>query len=308
MMIYTCTLNPSVDYVVEAQQIELGKLNRATKTSYFPGGKGINVSRVLKRLHIHNIALGFIGGFTGQFIADELKREHILTDFITVPGQTRLNIKLKGERETEINGEGPVISDKHKEALIDKIKQIKKGDILVLAGSLPPSIDDTFYVMMMEEAKKRKVAVVVDTSGSALKQAIAYEPFLLKPNQMELGELFGVSIHSRHQIIEYGKKLIDNGVQHVIVSLAGDGAILFHKDVILIAQAPKGMVKNSVGAGDSMVAGFLAAYVNEAPLEEAFRYSVAAGSATAFSEDLCTEDGVHRLLSEVTITRMEDAV
>ncbi|ACJ33843.1 Fructose-1-phosphate kinase [Anoxybacillus flavithermus WK1] len=308
MMIYTCTLNPSVDYVVEAQQIELGKLNRATKTSYFPGGKGINVSRVLKRLHIHNIALGFIGGFTGQFIADELKREHILTDFITVRGQTRLNIKLKGERETEINGEGPVISDEHKEALIDKIKQLKKGDILVLAGSLPPSIDDTFYVMMMEEAKKRKVAVVVDTSGSALKQAIAYEPFLLKPNQMELGELFGVSIHSRDQIIEYGKKLIDNGVQHVIVSLAGDGAILFHKDVILIAQAPKGMVKNSVGAGDSMVAGFLAAYVNEAPLEEAFRYSVAAGSATAFSEDLCTEDEVYRLLEQVTIIRMEDCV
>lgn len=308
MMIYTCTLNPSVDYVVEAQQIELGKLNRATKTSYFPGGKGINVSRVLKRLHVHNVALGFIGGFTGQFIADELKREHILTDFIAVPGQTRLNIKLKGERETEINGEGPVISDKHKEALIDKIKQLKKGDILVLAGSLPPSIDDTFYVMMMEEAKKRKVAVVVDTSGSALKQAIAYEPFLLKPNQMELGELFGVSIHSRHQIIEYGKKLIDNGVQHVIVSLAGDGAILFHKDVILIAQAPKGMVKNSVGAGDSMVAGFLAAYVNEAPLEEAFRYSVAAGSATAFSEDLCTEDEVYRLLEQVTIIRMEDRV
>ncbi|NNU89929.1 1-phosphofructokinase [Anoxybacillus sp. CHMUD] len=307
-MIYTCTLNPSVDYVVEAQQIELGKLNRATKTSYFPGGKGINVSRVLKRLHVHNVALGFIGGFTGQFIADELKREHILTDFIAVPGQTRLNIKLKGERETEINGEGPVISDKHKEALIDKIKQLKKGDILVLAGSLPPSIDDTFYVMMMEEAKKRKVAVVVDTSGSALKQAIAYEPFLLKPNQMELGELFGVSIHSRHQIIEYGKKLIDNGVQHVIVSLAGDGAILFHKDVILIAQAPKGMVKNSVGAGDSMVAGFLAAYVNEAPLEEAFRYSVAAGSATAFSEDLCTEDEVYRLLEQVTIIRMEDRV
>ncbi|MCL6616060.1 MAG: 1-phosphofructokinase [Anoxybacillus ayderensis] len=307
-MIYTCTLNPSVDYVVKAQQIELGKLNRATKTAYFPGGKGINVSRVLKRLHVHNIALGFIGGFTGQFIADELKMEHILTDFITVPGQTRLNIKLKGERETEINGEGPVISDEHKEALIDKIKQLKKGDILVLAGSLPPSVDDTFYVTMMEEAKKRRVAVVVDTSGNALKQAVAYEPFLLKPNQMELGELFGVSIHSRHQMLEYGKKLINNGVQHVIVSLAGDGAILFHKDVILVAQAPKGIVKNSVGAGDSMVAGFLAAYVNEASLEEAFRYSVAAGSATAFSEDLCTEEEVHRLLDEVKIIRMEERV
>ncbi|MBA2877976.1 1-phosphofructokinase [Anoxybacillus ayderensis] len=307
-MIYTCTLNPSVDYVVKAQQIELGKLNRATKTAYFPGGKGINVSRVLKRLHVHNIALGFIGGFTGQFIADELKREHILTDFITVPGQTRLNIKLKGEKETEINGEGPIISDEHKEALIAKIKQLKKGDILVLAGSLPPSVDDTFYVTMMEEAKKRRVAVVVDTSGNALKQAVAYEPFLLKPNQMELGELFGVSIHSRHQMLEYGKKLINNGVQHVIVSLAGDGAILFHKDVILVAQAPKGIVKNSVGAGDSMVAGFLAAYVNEASLEEAFRYSVAAGSATAFSEDLCTEEEVHRLLDEVKIIRMEERV
>ncbi|MBB6176828.1 1-phosphofructokinase [Anoxybacillus tengchongensis] len=307
-MIYTCTLNPSVDYVVEAQQIELGQLNRATKTAYFPGGKGINVSRVLKRLHVHNVALGFIGGFTGQFIADELKREHILTDFIAVPGQTRLNIKLKGEKETEINGEGPVISDEHKEALIDKIKQLKKGDILVLAGSLPPSVDDTFYVTMIEEAKKRRVSVVVDTSGKALKQAVAYEPFLLKPNQIELGELFGAHIHSHHQIIEYGKKLIDNGVQHVIVSLAGDGAFLFHKDVILVAQAPKGIVKNSVGAGDSMVAGFLAAYVNEASLEEAFRYSVAAGSATAFSEDLCTEEEVHRLLGEVNITRMEDDV
>ncbi|MGG6431815.1 1-phosphofructokinase [Anoxybacillus sp. D401a] len=307
-MIYTCTLNPSVDYIVEAQQIEIGQLNRATKTAYFPGGKGINVSRVLKRLNVHNVALGFVGGFTGQFISDELKREHILTDFITVAGQTRLNIKLKGEKETEINGEGPAISDEHKEALIAKIKQLKKGDILVLGGSLPPSVDDAFYIRMIEEAKKQRVAVVVDTSGNALKQAVAYEPFLLKPNQMELGELFGVSIHSRHQMMEYGKKLINNGVQHVIVSLAGDGAILFHKDVILVAQAPKGIVKNSVGAGDSMVAGFLAAYVNEASLEEAFRYSVAAGSATAFSEDLCTEEEVHRLLDEVKIMRTEELV
>ncbi|GMB09677.1 fructose-1-phosphate kinase [Thermolongibacillus altinsuensis] len=305
-MIYTCTLNPSVDYVVELTDFHFGELNRATKTAFFPGGKGINVSRVLKRLGVDNTAFGFIGGFTGNFITDALKKEQIHCDFVEVDGDTRINIKLKASIETEINGQGPLVSDKDQQQLIDRIERLQEGDFLVLAGSLPPSLPAHFYITMMETAKKKGVHVVVDTSGDALKQAIANKPFLVKPNQFELGELFETTIRSHEEIITYGKKLIEDGVEHVIVSLAGDGAFFFHKDMTLFATVPKGVVKNSVGAGDSMVAGFLAAYVNGKSLEEAFRYSVAAGSATAFSEDLCTKVKVEQLLNEITITRMGD--
>jgi 1-phosphofructokinase len=303
-MIYTCTLNPSVDYVVEVEHFRVGELNRATKTAAFPGGKGINVSRVLKRLGVDSTAFGFIGGFTGAFIESELKKEDIRADFVKVNGDTRINIKLKSGEETEINGQGPTILPEHQGELMNKIQAFNQEDILVLAGSIPPSISADFYNRMVETAKQNGVKVVVDTSGPALKQFIQHHPFLMKPNHHELGELFDTEISSKNDIISYGSKLVELGVEHVIVSMAGDGAFFFNKDKTLFATAPKGIVKNSVGAGDSMVAGFLAAYLNEQDVEKAFQYSVATGSATAFSEDLCTKEKVEQLLHEVKVTRV----
>jgi 1-phosphofructokinase len=303
-MIYTCTLNPSVDYIVEVEHFRVGELNRATKTATFPGGKGINVSRVLKRLGVDSTAFGFIGGFTGAFIESELKKEEICADFVIVNGDTRINIKLKSGEETEINGQGPTILPKHQDELMNKIQAFNQADILVLAGSIPPSISVDFYNRMVETAKQNGVKVVVDTSGPALKQLIQHHPFLMKPNHHELGELFDTEISSKNDIISYGYKLVELGVENVIVSMAGDGAFFFNKEKILFATAPKGTVKNSVGAGDSMVAGFLAAYLNEQDIEKAFQYSVATGSATAFSEDLCTKEKVEQLLHEVKVTQV----
>ncbi|HZG59805.1 MAG TPA: 1-phosphofructokinase [Anoxybacillus sp.] len=303
-MIYTCTLNPSVDYIVEVERFRIGELNRAAKTAAFPGGKGINVSRVLKRLGVDNTAFGFIGGFTGAFIESELKKEEIHADFVKVNGDTRINIKLKSGEETEINGQGPSILPDHQDELMNKIQVLNQEDILVLAGSIPPSISADFYNQMVDIAKQKGVKVAVDTSGPALKQFIQHHPFFIKPNHHELGELFDTKISSKNDILSYGYKLVELGVENVIVSMAGDGAFFFNKEKILFATAPKGIVKNSVGAGDSMVAGFLAAYLNEQDIEKAFQYSVAAGSATAFSEDLCTKDKVEQLLHEVKVTQV----
>jgi 1-phosphofructokinase len=302
-MIYTCTLNPSVDYIVHVDELRVGELNRAVKTLAFPGGKGINVSRVLKRLGVESTALGFIGGFTGAFIIEQLQNENIACDFVEVPGNTRINVKLKSGIETEINGQGPMIEPKYEEALIKKMQALTEDDVVVLAGSVPSSLSPDIYEKIIDEAKKGKAKVVVDTSGPALKQLLARKPFLAKPNHKELAELFETSFHSKDEIMVYGRRLVELGVENVIVSMAGNGAFYFNKEMTLFAKAPKGTVKNSVGAGDSMVAGFLAAYTSGKSLEEAFAYSVASGSATAFSEDLCTKDRVEQLVCEVNVKR-----
>ncbi|WP_027410313.1 1-phosphofructokinase [Anoxybacillus tepidamans] len=304
-MIYTCTLNPSVDYIVEVDDFHIGELNRATKTTIFPGGKGINVSRVLKRLGVDNTALGFIGGFTGKYIEDELQRENIRFDFVKVPGNTRINIKLKHGKETEINGCGPMISPQWEAELIHKIQSLQSGDVLVLAGSIPSSVSTSFEQKIINTARAMNVQVAVDTSGDALKQWIKYKPFFIKPNHRELGELFDTVLHKKEEAITYGFKLVELGVENVIVSLADEGALFFNQDVALLAEAPKGTVRNSVGAGDSMVAGFLAAYTGGKNIEESFAYSVAAGSATAFSHDLCTKEKVEQLFHKVKVTRIE---
>ncbi|SFA40475.1 fructose-1-phosphate kinase [Parageobacillus thermantarcticus] len=300
-MIYTCTLNPSVDYIVHVDELRLGELNRAVKTLTFPGGKGINVSRVLKRLGVESTALGFIGGFTGSFIIEQLQNENIACDFVEVPGNTRINVKLKSGTETEINGQGPMMEPEHEEALIKKLQALTENDVVVLAGSVPSSLSPDVYEKIIDEAKKAKAKVVVDTSGPVLKQLLARKPFLAKPNHKELAELFETSFHSQDEIMVYGRRLAELGVENVIVSMAGNGAFYFNKEITLFAEAPKGTVKNSVGAGDSMVAGFLAAYTSGKSLEEAFAYSVASGSATAFSEDLCTKDYVEQLIREVNV-------
>lgn len=304
-MIYTCTLNPSIDYVVEVDNVEIGSLNRANKTAFYPGGKGINVSRVLKRLGQTSTALGFVGGFTGDFIRDSLKEEEIIQAFTFVDGPTRVNIKLKSSVETEINGQGSEISPQKERELFEKIASLTDQDYLVLAGSLPPTISPNFYQLIAKQCQENNVRFIVDTSGEALAGILDYRPFLIKPNQSELGELFNVAITTVEEAIKYGKKLLeDNGPENVIISLGGNGALLLNKEITAYANVPKGQLKNSVGAGDSLVAGFIASYVENRDFLKAFKNGIAAGSATAFSNDLCEKSNLEKLLPEIIIKNL----
>ncbi|MED1864056.1 1-phosphofructokinase [Fictibacillus nanhaiensis] len=300
-MIYTCTLNPSIDYVARVDDFKEGQLNRTSDTFVYPGGKGINVSRVLKHLGIDSTALGFTGGFTGAFIKDFLTEEQILHDFINVSEVTRINVKLKSLKETEINGQGPSISIENQLELLQKINNMSEGDFLLLAGSIPPSISDDFYADITEKCNKKGIHAVIDTAGEGLLKTLPFRPYLIKPNHQELGELFQADVNSKEDAIFYGKKLLEAGVQNVIVSMAGDGAIFLDQERVLLSNVPVGTVKNSVGAGDSVVAGFLSQIIQERDLSTAFQYGVAAGSATAFSEDLCTLEQVESLRKQIVI-------
>lgn len=300
-MIYTLTLNPSVDYIVQLESFKLGELNRTSGEAKFPGGKGINVSRVLKEFGTKSKALGFVGGFTGAYIDEYLQNENIDTDFVKVAEDSRINIKLKTEQESEINANGPSISKQDYELLKDKIRQLTSEDLLVLAGSIPASLPETTYEELVKICGESGAWFVVDAEGGLLKKVLPYRPFLIKPNHHELSELFEASISSPEDVIPYGKKLIAMGANNVIVSLADKGAVFMNDSITLLAEVPKGEVRNSVGAGDSMVAGFLAEYKRTGQLEEAFRYSVASGSATAFSMGLCTKEKVEELLANVHI-------
>lgn len=302
-MIYTVTLNPSIDYIVQVNSLELGAVNRAEKDMKFPGGKGINVSRVLHRLGVENVALGFTGGFTGRFIKDVLQTEGVITNFIQVNEDTRINVKIKGKEETELNGQGPSVTKEQFEQLMKQIESMQKGDCVVLAGSVPASIPTTFYESIAAFGGEKGIRVVVDASGSALQHVVKNKPFLIKPNHHELGELFGVEISTVEDVLPYGRKLVEQGVEHVIVSMAGDGALLFTAEGIYEATIPKGIVINSVGAGDSLVAGFVGRYEQTKDIEKAFQYGVATGSATAFSADLCEKEKVEELLSQVIVTK-----
>ncbi|MBB6453563.1 1-phosphofructokinase [Salirhabdus euzebyi] len=300
-MIFTCTLSPAIDYTVYTKEFEAGKLNRADQVHYFPGGKGINVSRILTRLHIENTALGFLGGFTGKFIKDFLKKEQVKQQFIEVESITRMNVKIKSNAETEINGNGPVITTDQQDKLFTQIEQLTSDDILVLAGSIPNTLPNNFYEKIASSCKERGAKLVVDTSQDALKEMIQFQPFLIKPNHHELGELFQTNIETAQDAVTYAKKLVDQGVQNVIVSMGGKGAIFINEKDVFEANIPKGTVKNTVGAGDSVVSGFLASYIQNADYKEAFQYGVAAGTATAFSEDLCTKEDLEAILKNVTI-------
>ncbi|CAI9393509.1 1-phosphofructokinase [Niallia sp. Sow4_A1] len=300
-MIYTLTLNPSVDYIIEVKEVHLGELNRLEKTSKFAGGKGINVSKVLKRMGVQSKALGFVGGFTGSFIETQLLAEKIDTDFVKVEEDTRINVKLKADTETELNASGPTISAEKFQALKDKIASLTSEDLLVLAGSVPSTLPKTTYEELVKICHENNVSFVVDAEGELLKAVLPYHPFLIKPNHHELGDLFGTTITNAQEAIPYGKKLVEMGAQNVIVSLAGEGAILISQHEELISTVPKGEVQSSVGAGDSMVAGFLAKYVETQDMKESFRYSIASGSATAFSIGLCTKEKVESLLPQVQL-------
>lgn len=300
-MIYTLTLNPSVDYIVESDKFVLGELNRSKKETKLPGGKGINVSRVLRSMGVESKAIGFLGGFTGRYIEEFLNREGIYTGFVKVEGDTRINIKLKADTETEINARGPEVSVLSVGLLKEQIKLLGSGDFLILAGSIPTSMPKTIYEEIVQICKGTGAEVLIDAEGELLKTVLDYRPFLIKPNHHELGQFFDLEIETAKDAIFYGKKLVEAGAKNVIVSLAGKGAVFINEAAAYIASVPKGEVKSSVGAGDSMVAGFLANFIKTKDAKEAFRYSVASGSATAFSIGLCTADKVEQLLPQVKI-------
>lgn len=300
-MIYTVTFNPAIDYVVRVEDFSLGQVNRSSREEIQFGGKGINVSVMLKHLGTDSCALGFLAGFTGKAIEDDLHRMGIRTDFIYLSqGMTRINVKLKAKEETEINGQGPEISQADFQKLLEQVALLQPGDTLVLAGSIPQSLPDDVYERIIQSLAGKDIQVVVDATRDLLCHVLKYRPFLIKPNHIELGEIFDRTLHTDEEIRECASLLQQRGARNVLVSMAGDGAILldetgaFHK-----IAAPKGEVKNSVGAGDSMVAGFLAGYLQSRDYETALRIGAAAGSATAFSEGLAQRDEVQALLDRM---------
>ncbi|KGX92877.1 phosphofructokinase [Pontibacillus halophilus JSM 076056 = DSM 19796] len=300
-MIYTVTLNPSIDYIMHVDAFHEGDLNRAHTTHSYAGGKGINVSRVLKRLNVETTALGYVGGFTGEFIKNALHKEGVRHSFVQIHEDTRINVKLKSSTESEINGPGPSITEEQQQALLQQVEELSAGDYLVVAGSIPKAVDDKFYNQLASICEANKIQFVADTSGKALKDLIGTKTFLLKPNHHELGHLFETAVNTKDDAIYYGRKLVEQGAQHVIVSMGGAGAILITEETTVIAEVPKGEVINSVGAGDSLVSGFIGGYVKTENPVEAFRHGVASGTATAFSSDLCEKDEVERLLAQVHI-------
>ena len=300
-MIYTITFNPALDYIVKMDNFDLGHVNRTIREDIYAGGKGINVSIVLNNLSIENKALGFIAGFTGDEIERRVREFGCNTDFVKLKeGMSRINVKMKADVESEINGGGPDISKEALDELYLKLDALTSGDILVLAGSIPKSLPVDIYEKIMNDFGDRGVKFIVDTTGESLLKVLKYKPFLIKPNHHELAELFNVKINSEEEIIEYGRKLQEMGAENVLISMAGDGAILIKNDgQAIYSKVPKGVLKNSVGAGDSMVAGFIAGYSKEEKLEDGFIMGVATGSASAFSEGLATKDKVEELLEQL---------
>ncbi|MTD41507.1 1-phosphofructokinase [Erwinia sp. CPCC 100877] len=303
-MIYTVTLNPSIDYIVHVDKLNLGDLNRMTNDLKLPGGKGINVSRILTRIEAESTALGFLGGFTGHFIDDWLKKEQISTNFTTVQADTRINIKLKADKETEINSLGPTISTTEMENLKETLRAIRPNDIVVLSGSTPASLRSGFYEELIQIIKEKNAEFVIDTTGNDLRNALAQKPLLIKPNNHELEDLFEVHFQTVEDILPFGKRLLTDGAQHVIISMAGDGALLFTNEGVYRSNVLKRPLKNSVGAGDSMIAGFVGSFSKNQDPVEAFKWGVACGSATAFSDDLASEDFIRELLEEVVIEKI----
>lgn len=298
-MIYTVTFNPALDYIVNMDNLKLGETNRSTSEMILSGGKGINVSIVLKNLGFDNVALGFVAGFTGEEIENGTRKLGITTDFIHLKeGLSRINVKLKANEETEVNGTGPIISEDELNALYGKLENLKKDDILVLAGSVPNTLPQDIYEKIMEMLQDKGIKIVVDATKDLLLNVLKYKPFLIKPNNHELSEIFGVEIKTEQKIIDYAKKLQDKGARNVLVSRAGDGAILIAENGdIYKSPAPKGKVVNSVGAGDSMVAGFIAGYLKNNSYEEAFKTGVASGSASAFSKYLAKKEEILEILN-----------
>lgn len=303
-MIYTVTFNPSLDYIFSVKDFKLGLTNRTDSELMLPGGKGINVSIVLKNLGIDNTALGFVAGFTGEEVVKRLEKFGVKNGFLEIPeGFTRINVKLKSIDGTEINGQGPSISEEKIEQLMTRLDEMGEGDVLFLSGSIPASMPDDTYQKIMERLKGKGVLISVDATQELLLKVLPYHPFLIKPNNHELGEIFGVELKTRESVVPYGKKLQEMGAENVLVSMAGEGAVLIASDgQVYDAPAPKGILKNGVGAGDSMVAGFMAGWLERKEYQHAFYMGVAAGSASAFSEQLAVKEEIDQVYEQVVKT------
>lgn len=300
-MIYTVTFNPSIDYIVTVDPFELGMTNRTSQEMMLPGGKGINVSQVLQNLGFENTALGFLAGFVGDELQRLVTEYGINADFVrTEEGISRINVKIKNIDGTEINGMGPVISKEKLEELKNQIRSLGSGDALILAGSIPQSIPDSIYSELMADLVQKNVLTIVDATKDLLVNVLPYKPFMVKPNNHELGELFGVELKTREEVVPYARKLQEMGAVNVLISMAGEGAVLVDANgEVHMSEAPKGKLVNAVGAGDSMVAGFLAGWLEKNDYEHAFKMGLASGSASAFSENLATRaevEAVYRTL------------
>ena len=296
-MIYTVTFNPSLDYIITVDDFRMGKTNRTTTEQMLPGGKGINVSTVLQNLGVENTALGFLAGFVGEEIGRQAEKLGIRHDFIRISGAcSRINIKMKDFDGTEINGQGPVISRKDVGQLMEKLDQLKDGDILVLAGSIPGSMPPSIYRDILRRLSGKGIRFVVDATKELLMNVLEYAPFLIKPNNHELGEIFGVELSTRESVVPYAEKMKEKGAQNVLVSMAGEGAVLLDENgTVHMLPAPQGTLVNAVGAGDSMVAGFLAGWDRKHDYDYAFKMGISAGSASAFSEFLATEEEIQKV-------------
>ncbi|OHY30280.1 1-phosphofructokinase [Streptococcus parauberis] len=300
-MIYTVTLNPSIDFIVRIDHLETGSVNRMDSDDKFAGGKGINVSRVLKRLGTENTATGFLGGFTGRFIQESLVNEEIISNFVNVAEDTRINVKIKSEKETEINGQGPKITEENLIALEAILSKLSDEDTVVFAGSAPSSLGNEIYKELIPLVRNTGAQVVCDFEGQTLLDSLAYNPLLVKPNNHELEEIFKVTLSGLDDVEHYARKILDMGAQNVIISMAGDGALLVTKEAAYFAKPIKGQVKNSVGAGDSMVAGFTGEFVKSKNPIEALKWGVACGTSTAFSDDLATIEFIQETYKKVEV-------
>lgn len=300
-MVYTVTFNPSLDYIVDVPDFKEGRTNRTSRELIYPGGKGINVSIVLRNLGIDSVALGFAAGFTGEEIKRLMAESGVKNDFITCEeGISRINLKIRNIDGTEINGMGPKIGQEDIGRLYEKLDKLSDGDTLILAGSIPASMPETMYMDILEYLSEKKLDIVVDATKDLLMNVLRYHPFLIKPNNHELGEIFGLELKTEEELISYAGKLQELGARNVLVSMAGDGALLLtEKGEVYRAQTPKGKLVNAVGAGDSMVAGFVAGYKKTESYENAFYMGLCTGSASAFSEKLATEAEVKALLQQI---------
>lgn len=301
-MIYTLTLNPSIDYVIFPNEpFKMGDLNRFEKSDKYPGGKGINVSRVLKELSVQSVALGFIGGFTGEYIINELNKADINTQFIETGQDSRINVKLKGQTETEIDDLGPHITRDKQEELLLQFENLQENDIVILSGSKPLSLPDDFYQQVIQVIVKRKASFVIDTTGDELLNALSSKPLLIKPNKEELESLYSIELSDDKDMVRCGLDLHSKGAEHVIISMGANGAFLINDQGVFHGYAQEGNLINSVGAGDSMVAGFIAKLQEIGNPIKAFEYSLACGSATAYNKDLASLQDIENLYGKVSV-------
>lgn len=303
-MIYTVTVNPALDYVMSLEKVNAGEVNRTNNYSFLAGGKGINVSQILNQLDVDNTAWGFIGGFTGKELVRQLNKKRIVSDFVTISDNTRVNVKIHAEQETEINAAGPHITDQEIAAFKDRLNDLKKGDVVVMSGSLTPDLPTDFYQQLLPDIKEAGADFVVDTTGQALLDTLEYKPLVIKPNHHELADLFNTSFDSSSVMLEYAEKLLNMGAQNVMVSMAGDGGYLLTKDHVYHAKGAVGTAVNSVGAGDSMIAGFIGTYIKTGDAAESFRMGMACGAATAFTKDIAVKSQIEAVLPQIKVEQI----